>query len=87
MRLLSDVDPVDLDEAVAGPQSGGFGHRSGVHFADVLPGFVLIGQQVETETVLRLALDHVTQTRHGRLFHNLHQYPSELLVVAAHRWR
>ena len=51
MVLVADVDPVDLDDAVALLHAGGLGRAARVHLADELPGPSLLSVQVEAVPV------------------------------------
>ena len=56
MVLVADVDPVDLDDAVALLHAGGLGRAARVHLADELPGPSLLSVQVEAVPVERGSL-------------------------------
>ena len=51
--LVADVDPVDLDDAVALPHAGRLRRTARVHLADELPGPSLLRVQVKAVPVER----------------------------------
>ena len=53
MVLVADVDPVDLDDAVALPHAGRLRRAARVHLADELPRPRFLGVQVEAVPVER----------------------------------
>ena len=62
MIFAVDVDPVDLDDTVAEEEAGRVGRRLRVQFADEMTFFLLVGQQMETETLAISPFDDVAQT-------------------------
>lgn len=81
MRLLHDVNPIDLDDAVAQPQSGSFCWRSGVHSSDKLSFSLLVGQQVETEILLRRSFHYVAETGRRCIFHFLFRFHGSIQQI------